>query len=135
LILVRLANPPITLSRRVEETRRANFSMVVECGSLLGQAEHADEPIRHCQEVVPVLPVGLPHSLHQDKKGDVLPEGEIPSGVFAGVEGGGLPLADLEDRPDHADVPALLLLPSLLGVVVLPLYRRNVCRIIAYVPS
>jgi hypothetical protein len=110
--------------------------MVVKCGSLFGQAEHADEPIRHGQEVVPVLPVGLPHSLHQDKKGDVLPEGGIPSGVLAGVEGDGLFLADLEDRPDHADIHAALLpLPPLLGVVVLSLHRRKVCGIIAYAPS
>jgi hypothetical protein len=108
--------------------------MVVECGSLLGQAEHADQPIRHGQEVVPVLPVGL-HSLRQDKKGGVLPEGEIPSGVLAGAERDRLPPAHLEDRPDHPDVPALLPPLPLLGVVVLPLRRRKVCGIIAYAPS
>jgi hypothetical protein len=131
LILVMLTNPPSTLSRRVEETLRANFSMVVKWSSLLGQAEHTDEPIHHGQEVVPVLHVRLLHSLHQDKKGDVPPEGEIPSRVFAGIEEDGLPLADLEDCPDHADVPAPLLpLPPLLGVVVLSFHRRRVYGIV-----
>lgn len=72
------------------------------------ETEDADEPLRDCQEVIRVLPVRFPHPLHQDEKGDVLPESEIPSGILARVEGDGLPLADLEDRPDHPDVPALL---------------------------
>src|SRR5712692_2853810 len=76
-------------------------------------------------KVVPVLPVGLPHPLHQRQEGYVLPEREVSSRILARVERYRLPLTDLEDCPDHPDVPALLPPLPLLGVVILPFHGRT----------
>ena len=74
---------PLQEGGRRAHARRRNFSIVVKCGSLLGEPEHPDQLLRGRQVVLDVLPVGLPDHLHQDKKGDVLPDCEVLPGVLA----------------------------------------------------
>ena len=99
----------------------------------LREAQGAHQPGGHREEIVGILPVRLPDPLHQCHEGDVLPECEVFPREPARVERDALPLADLEDGPDHPYVPTLL--SSLADYTIFPPLcasnheeRRVVCR-------